>query len=118
LNAGSFLVTVENCDAQHRASPADGTRSVRVYTNLHPDTTDSPISATVAGQIRSLRLDKQVADTDGGKRLNVIEIPLKASPKCIAVNSSTGHFAVGTQTRVLLYGLSSKKIAGVQRFFR
>ena len=81
--------------------------SVRVYTNLQHNVADHPITATVAGQIRSMRL----VDTDSSDRLNVIEIPLKASPKSVAVNSSTCHLAVGLQTRVLVYGLSGKKAA-------
>ena len=78
---------------------------MRVYTNLQHNVADRPISATVAGQIRSMRL----VDTDSCDRLNVIEIPLKASPKSIAVNRSMCHLAVGLQTRVLVYGLSGRK---------
>ena len=91
---------------------------MRVYTNLHPENVDRPISASIAGQIRSMRLGDQVADTDICDRLNVIEIPLKSSPVSVAVNSSTGNFAVGLQTRVLIYGLNSRNVAGSHPFFR
>jgi len=102
--------------------------SVRVYANLRSDVGRHPISACVAGQMRSMRLDghvadsdgcdRQVADSDGCDRLNVIEIPLKSSPKSVAVNGSNGNFAVALQTRVLIYGLSGTKVAASQQYFR
>ena len=115
--AGDFLVSIEHLSAQYHASIDEDVDSVRVYTNLHCDVTRQPISASVAGQIRSMRLDGPIV---GGSsdRLNVIEIPLKASPKSIAVNTSMCHFAIGLQTHVLVYGLSSTKVAGSQRCFR
>jgi len=95
---------------------------VRIYTNLHPDVGPDAgrhaVSASVAGQVRSMRLDEQVADTDSFDRLNVTEIPLKVSPKSIAVNSSACNLAVGLQTRVLIYGLNGTKVAGSQHCFR
>jgi len=103
---------------QHHISASDDISSVRVYTNLHPDAVNRPISASIAGQIRSMRLDEQVADIDSCDRLNVIEIPLKASPLSVAVNSSTGNFAIGLQTRVLVYEFSSRKFVGSHQSFR
>ena len=91
---------------------------MRVYTNLHPDTVDRPVSASIAGQIRSMRLDEQVAGSGSCDRLNVIEIPLKVSPMCVSVNNSTGNFAVGLQTSVLIYELNSRNVAGSHGFFR
>ena len=109
--AGNFLVTIERLSVRHHSSLAEDVDSARVYTNLQHNIADHPISATVAGQIRSMRL----VDTDGCDRLNVIEIPLKASPKSIAVNSAMCHLAIGLQTRVLVYGLSRKKAGGCFR---
>jgi len=115
---GNYLVTIEHLHSQHHASLRDNIPSVRVYANLHPDVVDRPISASIAGQIRSMRLDEQVADSGGCDRLNVIEIPLKALPLSVAVNSSTGNFAIGLQTRVLIYALNSKSVTGSRRIFR
>jgi len=92
--------------------------SVRVYTNLHPDVGIHAVSASVAGQIRRMRLDEQLVDSDSFDRLNVIEIPLKASAKSVAVNSSVCNLAIGLQTRVLIYGLSGMKVVGSQYCFR
>ena len=91
---------------------------MRVYINIHPDVGHHVISASVAGQMRSMRLNGQLADTGNCDRLNVIEIPLKASPKSIAVNSSLCNLAVALQTRVLIYGLNDTNIAGSQHCFR
>jgi len=118
LFAGNFLVTVESLGGQHQASVDEDTSSVRVYTNLHRDAARRPINVSVAGQIRSMRLEGQMVDGDSSDRLNVIEIPLKASPTSIAVNSSMCHLAIGLQTRVLIYGLNGKKADGSHQNFR
>lgn len=86
--------------------------SVRVYANIRAGVGHRVISASVAGQIRSLRLNGQLTDADSCNRPSVIEIPLKDSPKSVAVNSSMCNLAVAVQTRVLIYGLSSMKIDG------
>ena len=91
---------------------------MRVYANIHHDAADRPISASIAGQIRSMRLDEQVAESGSCDRLQVIEIPLKVSPMSVAVNSSTGNFAIGLQTRVLIYEVSCKNVAGSHAIFR
>jgi len=65
-----------------------------------------------------MRLDEEISDGDSVDRLNVIEIPLKSEPKHITASSSTFSFAVGLQTRVLIYGFNGTMFSGSQRFFR
>jgi len=65
--------------------------------------------------MKSMRLEEHAIDSDSSDRLNVIEVRLKASPRSIAVNDSTCQFAIGLQTRVLIYGLSGEEAAGSQR---
>jgi len=65
-----------------------------------------------------MRLDEEISDGDSVDRLNVIEIPLKSEPKHITASSSTFNFAVGLQTRVLIYGFNGTMFSGSQRFFR
>jgi len=100
-------VTIERLSTHHHTLKSEDILSVRVYTNLHHDTAHHAVSASVAGQLRSMRLDGSTVDNDSCDRLNAIEIPLKASPKSVAVNSSMCQFAVSLQTRVLIYGLNS-----------
>jgi hypothetical protein len=99
--ADDYVATIERSDG-------DDDRVLRIYLNWQADLSKNPMRVRVAGNLKSL---KYAAEEDEGQRLQAVEVPLKASPVCIACDDHTGNLAVGFHKTVLIYGLCCKREA-------